>query len=317
MVFRHAAIDLGRIRRTDNTYRITTRTEVDDLVASIRTAGLVAPPVVIRKADDFVIVCGFRRIEALRQLNKTSIEVRIVPAGTSRLECVKLAIADNAAGRPLNIIETSRALNLIAGCFEDDRPAAETAAALGLPENSAAIEKIRPLCQLPMEIQTAVLAENVSFATALQLGRLDRGTGIALALLFTEIKASLNKQREILTLITEIAVRETLAVREVVGAPELRDIIGKADMDRNQKAGAIRSYLKRRRYPAIVAAEKNFDHHLKQLKLGQGMKLVPPRHFEGPCYTLSLTFKNVDELSGHRDTLDRILSDSVLDKILS
>jgi hypothetical protein len=44
-------VPLSRIDTTDDTYRITTRTNVDDLLASIRLDGLLNRPFVIARAD--------------------------------------------------------------------------------------------------------------------------------------------------------------------------------------------------------------------------------------------------------------------------
>jgi len=78
----------------------------------------------------------------------------------------------------------------------------------------------------------------------------------------------------------------------------------------------LRQYLKKRRFPALTSAEKRFDLLVKELKLGQDIKLIPPNNFEGATYTLTLNFKNMVELKARKATFDAIIQNSALEKIL-
>ena len=59
--------------------------------------------------------------------------------------------------------------------------------------------------------------------------------------------------------------------------------------------------------PRIAAAEKNYDTHLKKLKLGRSIKLIPPKDFEGNTHTLSLTFDNLAYLKELQSMLNQII----------
>ena len=82
-----------------------------------------------------------RRIKACRQLGWAKIDSRMLSASITHFECTQLAIADNSTQRPLNLIEISRALNLLAGCFNDDEQLVRAAKALNLPDTEQAFEK--------------------------------------------------------------------------------------------------------------------------------------------------------------------------------
>ena len=56
------SVPLRHVDTSDDTYRITTRTDIDDLLASIPREGVLNPPFVVAKPNGFAIVSGFRRI---------------------------------------------------------------------------------------------------------------------------------------------------------------------------------------------------------------------------------------------------------------
>ena len=122
------------------------------------------------------------------------------------------------------------------------------------------------------------------------------------ARLFEQLKLSLNKQKEIITLIGEIARREDISIRQVLACDTFQQILTDEDLDRGQKGRKIRSFLRQRRFPRIVKAEQNYHAHLKKLKLNPDIKLIPPKEFEGTTYTLE--FKLHEPCPSQNVTID-------------
>jgi ParB family chromosome partitioning protein len=316
MHFKIETVKLAGIDCTDNTYRITTATNIDDLTASIKKIGLLNPPLLLENNSEYLIVCGFRRIEACRGLGWSQVEARILDPGTQEADCARIAVADNTLQRPLNLIEQSRSLVLISGFIKDDVILAQELSLLGLPENQSVIKKIEKICHLSRPIQRAILSDTISLAMALELGKLTPDVGAGFVELFENLKLSLNKQREIVTFVQEIALREEIAVLEVINDDRLQAILEQKDFDKNQKTRKIRSYLKQRRFPAITSAARAFEKLIKELGLPGGIKLIPPANFEGSIYTLTFNFKNLPELIEHKTTLDEIVHNPIIKKIL-
>jgi ParB family chromosome partitioning protein len=313
---KHQKVKLAEIDLTDDTYRITTTDNSDDLMVSIKNVGVLNPPLLIENNSGFTIVCGFRRIETCRTLQWENVPSRILDSETQKLTCAKLAITDNAMQRPLNLIETSRAIKLFESCFEDDNRLFRELSALGLPENRGLIKKIRTLGHLSSHIHKAILSNTITLPMALRLGELEPAGANGFLALIETLKPSLNKQREILTLVEEIALREAIPIIEVLEEKRMREILNHADFDKNQKTRMIRQYLKKRRFPALTSAEKRFELLVKELKLGQDIKLIPPKNFEDKTYSLTLHFKNMIELKVRKETFDTIIQNSALEKIL-
>jgi ParB family chromosome partitioning protein len=310
------SVPLSRLDTTDDTFRITTRTSVDDLLASLRHDGMLNPPLVIGKASDFTIVSGFRRIAACQKLGREDIPVRVLHPDIGPLKCLRIAIADNTCQRPLNLIETSRALQKLSGYVGTGKRLAESASILGLPSNLSIIIKIKDLCLLPEIIQDGILNDAISLSTAGDLKKLASDCAVAFAQLFSEFKLSLNKQREILTLVKEIARRDSISEQKVMEDRQLQDIIIDQDLDRGQKTRELRAYLRQRRFPQIVKAEAIFEYQRKQLNLGNDFKLIPPKDFEGTTYTLNMSFSSIAQLKALHTKLDRMIKHPSLKKII-
>lgn len=321
--FRTDTVRLSCINSEDHTCQISTDTHLDSLTRSIRNVGLIQPPLLIHSESDtphpksFIIVCGFRRIASYRDIGIPDIEAKILEPDTTGLDCIKFAITDNALQRPLNLIEMSRAFHKLSEFFKNGHhDLYKVAAPLGLPENPSVIKKIKKLCLLPQIIQNGILSNTISLPVALEMGKLEPDEGIEFARLFENLKLSLNKQREIITLIREITFREDMSILQVFQEPSFQDILSNKESDRNQKTRALRFYLKQRRFPSITYAEQTYEKHLKSLNIGNSAKLIPPNNFEGTTYALNLRFQNLEELEAHRATLDKMISNPSLEKLL-
>ena len=316
MRFKQKIVKLSLIDSNDDSFRITTQINIDHLMVSIDNVGVLNLPLLIEKNSGYKIVCGFRRIEACRRLGWTDVEARILDSDTKRLECIKYAITDNSLQRPLNLIEQSRSINMLYGFFKDVGALGKSLSVMGLPDNPSIIKKIKELYHLPKFVQSGILSNTISLAMALELGRLQLEAGECLAKLFQKLTLSLNKQREILSLVKEISLREDISILKVLENDNLQKILTHKNLDRNQKIREIRIYLKQRRFPFITAAEKEFEKHVKKLKLGSETKLIPPDNFEGTTYTLKLFFKNLIELKDRKASFDALIKNPSLNKIL-
>ncbi|MEE4265672.1 MAG: ParB/RepB/Spo0J family partition protein [Desulfobacteraceae bacterium] len=310
------SVTLSQIDTADDTYRITTRTNVDDLLPSISHDGVLNPPIVIEKSAQFTIVSGFRRITACKKLGFEEMTVRALQPDLNPLEYLRIAIADNTLQRPIDLIEASRSLHKLSVHLSTRQRLIEFASSLGLPSNPAVIKKIKDLCLLPQRIQNALMTDTLSLSMAMDLKKLPPACAVAFTRLFDEFKLSLNKQREIMTLVKEIARRDSISEQKVLEDPQLQGIILDRDLDRGQKAQQLRAFLRQRRFPRIVKAETIFEYQRKQLNLGNEIKIIPPKDFEGTTYTVAMSFSSIDQLKALHAKLDQMIKHPSLKKII-
>lgn len=317
MDFEKNQVPLSLIDSEDQTFRITTETGIDDILDSIKNVGLINPPILIKKKSKYTIICGFRRIAACRILGLLNIEAKIPVSNANELDCLKVAITDNSFQRPLNLIEQSKSLFMLSGFFKDITSLADAASSLGLPCNPSLIKKIINIYHLPSPIQDSVLSNTISLSMAVELGRFEKDAGITFARIFNDLKLGLNKQRELITLINEISLRENIPVMKVIQESNFQEILQNDEFDRTKKTEKLRFYLKKRRYPSIAQAEQDFESLINELKLKNGMKLIPPKNFEGNTFIIKLYFNNLKELQDHSDTLKKIIQNPIFKKQMS
>jgi ParB family transcriptional regulator, chromosome partitioning protein len=303
-----SSVRVSEIDCENSMFRITARPNDEALVRSIETVGLIHAPLLLATESGFVVVSGFKRIEACVRLGFKIIPAAVLKPGTSMLECARLAIADNMYQRELNGVEISHALNLLSGIIGEADHLSRIAESLGLPSDPRAIEKIRSVTQLPENLQKGIIAQRVALPVAFALGNLETDSANSLSQIFTGLNLSINRQREILALVKDISAREGIPIKEVLEESGLRKIFSQNESDHGEIARQMRIYLKRRRFPAICRKEEAFNSYVKSLKLPRNTKLLAPDHFEGMTYMLQFSFKNSGELASCRRAFERVLS---------
>ena len=313
---RYQTISLGDIDTEDLTFRITTSSNIEDLLGSIQKIGLIQPPVLLANSSGYTIICGFRRIAACRKLGWTRITARILEKGIDRFKTAQLSIADNSLQRSLNLVETSRALNLLEDFSPDPQQRREAAGALGLPISRSVAPAIRKICRLPLPLQEGILRETINLSMAMQLGGLDPQAAGNLVQLFDQLKVGLNKQRELLLLLEEIAEREDTTIPQLIAEKPMQEILKTPEMDRAVKRQKVRSFLRQRRFPAITKAETEYHQWVRKLKLGKNINLTPPKDFEGSTFRMTLRFNNRQDLSDLNKRIEKIIQNPALCKIL-
>ena len=327
MIFNTSIVQLpiSHINLKENCFQITTNSDISNLVQSIKKIGLISPPLIYSeinsdKKPGFTIVSGFRRIKACCKLGLKTIDVRIADKtadnNVEQIDLVRFAIAENAFQRSLNLIEKSRAYTMLSRFFPDKKILEKESSALGLSDSFQMIKKIQCISQMPKSVQKCILEEIISLAVALELSSFETKETEMLVNLFTDIKLSISKQREVLNLLKDISLCHEISIIEILNEKGLCEILQDQDIDKNLKASKLRKILKQRRYPAIVEAEKTYEKYVKELKLGQSAKLVPPKNFEGTIYSLILNFSNIMELKKQNEIIKRIIQEPALEKIL-
>lgn len=316
MPFESRPASLADIDFDDATYRVTTNDDNTGLAASIGQVGLLCPPILAAGRHGLRVVSGFRRLDACRRLGITQVTARVAAPGAGEWRRACWAVAENAGQRPLDPVERGRALRLLRDTAPDRESCRTAAAAFGLPDRPGTADRYTALCDLPDAVQRAVARGELAPATALTLRELDPAAAEALAGLLVSLRFGVNKQREVVELVLEIAARESVGVAAVLGEGEVRRLLSDPDADRPLKGRRLREHLRVRRFPRLAGAEARFDALRRELALPPEVRLDPPPGFEGRHYRLAVAFDDRRGLARHRDTLDRLLANPVLDRIL-
>ncbi len=307
MRYETQTVFLSEIDRADQAFRLGFDRESERLVESMKTHGLINPPVLRKRSDGYyTIVCGFQRVGAAEALGWSQIPARVITEAVSDGRLIELAVSDNRSHRDLNVIEQAQGVRKLTA-LRRNMDLGTLSSLLGFPANEKVFRKIKAVAALPAGVQEGLLRGSISFEAAVVLTTLSPDEITALFDLLQALKLSQNKEKEVIDMVREIAEREEIAISDVIEGSEIEDVIRKNDLNRNEKGKYIREYLKKRRFPNLVKAEKEFHEAVRGLKLPKSFRINPPANFEGPFYSLCMTFRDLKELEQCHEDLKGLL----------
>lgn len=275
-------------------------------MSSISLVGLLNPPFLAKKGSKYTIISGFRRINACIALGIETLDARIVDEAHSFSDLACLAITENSLQRALNIVETSRACQLLLSAQQDRQELITISQSLGLSPHIASLKKIAAVSRMPAKVQEGLVKGAISLPTAIEMEKLPKENAAAFTDVFLNLKTSLNIQRELLSVITDICERDDVSVPDFFNRQEIREIFSNEKIDGPLKAKQLRAFVKRCRFPGLSKVEQEFNHRLRALKLQPGIQVRPPKFFESESYLVTLSVKDgvaLEQLKKSIDTL--------------
>ena len=156
MPFELQRVSLAAVDTTDGTYRLGRPRDVVSLAASIARLGLLCAPLLSGTEARWTVISGFSRVAACRLLGWEKMPARRPREAADPWHCAQWAVAEKAAERPLEMLETGRALRLLRRLAPDENAFARTVRHFGLPDQPAAQSRMEDLCSLPEAIQAAL-----------------------------------------------------------------------------------------------------------------------------------------------------------------
>ncbi len=307
MKFELVSIKADRIDLSDKTFCITKNPKMDDIMSSILFAGVLNPPFVFKKNKGFAVLSGFRRIKACKAIGLNRIDVRVVDEKSSLTDRTYLAISENALQRELNVIERSRASHLLLNTDMDRDAIGTLSSSLGLASDIKALKKFSAICRMPVKIQDGLLTGAISMPTAIHIEKMNKESATAFTNLFFKIKTSLNVQRELLSVVTDICARDDISVSAFFQKEEIQAILSDEKIDGPQKTNRIRAVIKGYRFPKLNEVEKRFGDCVKTLKLQPGIQITPPKFFESETYRVILSVRDEKDLENLTNAIDTII----------
>lgn len=307
------SVSLAKIDWDDHRFRVSTSGPSGPLTASVKRVGVITPPALLKKSSSYVIISGFRRLEACRQSGGQQITAQIFGSQTPLEHCVHIAILENIFLRELNLVEQGRIVHMLDQLYPDEEKLCKEAGRLGLPLNLKMSKKLRTVSKMSATLQHALIAGHIALPVALQLNEMaEHTTANKIAKIFSEIGLGLNRQREFMDWLIGISRRESISIIKLIEDGELNEILDDTDTDRKQKSLLVRQYFKNRRYPEISKIEKRYQTFMKTLKLGKGVQLIPPAHFESQTYAIKIDFTHHEELVSRYQDLETTVQSTTL-----
>jgi len=271
--------------------------DLEPLKASIGKFGVLNPPYLLKNSDrGFVVVAGYRRLLAARELGRPDMVCRILPDNYPPLKALLLNLNDNLIHRQLNAIEKAMVLKRLTRFLKRGEIVTNHMHLLNIPSTEQTLDLFLGLEELEETIRVSVAKERVSVRVAGLMGSLARDDRLRINDVFTPLKWSFNQQWEAMQWIMEIAGREGRTIKQVVDEGEIIEVLDNDKINNPQKVRSIVRILKVKRFPSLLEAEKSFKKALSTLCLPSGVRVIPPPFFEGIGYKLEIAFAKGEEL---------------------
>ena len=298
-------LPIGEIDERDSSFRISFGRDLSSLKTSLALSGLLAPLILREKEGGYQVICGFRRLEALRHLGQERVWALIYsPEELPDREGIVRAIAHNISGG-MNLVEKAQAVTKLKACgLMEEEIVSQWLPALGFQPHKRIYTKLREIARLPVGIRTYIAEQELSLSTASLLSLFREEELSALVPLLSSLKPGENKTKEILTHLHEIALREETSVTALL--EEARDLWAGED-GRVERLERFRDWLRRRRYPRFSSLKEEFEKFRASLRLPPSFSLHPPPFFEGEEFRVELRFSNREQLMKLSQGLRRLL----------
>jgi len=270
----------------------------DALRESIRAQGQISP-LVLRGAvnEALELVCGFGRVEAMQALGVGEAIARLLPADTSDLDCLMVAVHDNAYSRGLNPAEAAQALAKLrdAGCTME-RLRADVASVLELPKSAKVINQYLSILALPTALQDALAVGEIQKEHAFAVQELDEcDRAWFCEHVLPRAKLSASETREVCTQIVELKLRDGLALDGVLSVVAWQEL-AQTSMTPRDRGQELRWRLSESRYPRLNAAKACFAKAASAIRLPDASSIRHASNFEDDDVTLQVRIATSDSM---------------------
>jgi hypothetical protein len=267
----------------DETFRISEELDSAAVLNSLKEIGPLNPLVLMDKEPCKIIVCGFRRGRALKQLGYSRIPVRVLSEEThTKTQLFELALWDNLSHRQLNPLEKARAIyKLQEVCGVSVEVLIKIyLPILGLTPHESVLHAHLALHGVYPGLRQCLADGRLTLSSMETLSKTPDAVQDAFASLMTCIRLSASSQRKFLGLLEDLAAITESPLNAPLDNPEVSAILDNARLSPFQKGERLNDVLYRHRNPKLSQAWERFHAKKKLLGLPGSIRLVPHPFFE-------------------------------------
>jgi ParB/RepB/Spo0J family partition protein len=310
---------LERINLRDKSFLHSFQRPLDKIMRAIRHAGIINPVVLRRKGKALQVVHGFSRVAACRRLGLTNVPAFVYSEKElPDREAFDMAFFDNVTTRSFNLAEQAMAMKTLSGKINlpQDEILGKYFPAMGLNPSRRILEDLLKLSKLNSQWLKIIVDQDIVLKNAAMLLELNDDDRSSLLPLIQELRPGTNKFREILRLLTEIAAREEISIKDLISGQGFKGMRANSKTSVPQRLDAFLKLLRERRYPLLHELNRKFLKAKNKLNLPESAQLKPYPNFEEPECIISLSFKTPEQMREIAEKLKQAAEDEALKEIL-
>ncbi len=276
---------LDRISFENEAFRISEVLESASVRDSLSRIGQLNPVVLLEQAPQMVLVCGFRRAHALKQLGKPGMLARILPPGDREApRAFELALWDNLSHRQLNPLEKARALLKLRNIcgIHDEKLVSLYLPALGLSSSPSVLQNYLLLNGIHEGLRQCLMEGRLTHSSLEFLGPQPMPIQEGIAALMDKIRLSASLQKKVLDLMDELSSMTGASFDAPLKEPQVLTILEDAALSPFQKGEKVYESLYRRMHPRLSRAHDRFQNQKGLLNLPGAIQINAHPFFEEP-----------------------------------
>jgi len=300
-------VDLGEIEETPGPNCMSFGFDINPLINSIKTIGLINSPFVTKNREGrFDIVAGYRRIRALKALNyKDAPCMDLSDSGLSGLERLLFNILDNITIRNFNDVEKGMVLRGLMQYMSKKDIEKHYMKVVGI-NNPKYLDILIRIEELDQDTRRSVANGSLSINSLGLIMELDNPSRLAVLEWIRDLRLNFNQQLKYIDYITDISIKEGKPIAEIMKDGRFLALLNENKLNIPQKAKKMLELLRSWRFPFLCSCEKRFTKQIRQLGLPDGVNISHSPFFEDNNYRLEVIFDNGAELKRKIDALAQI-----------
>lgn len=295
MIFKE--IQLEEIDAEDESFRISEELDFTPVLDSLREIGQLNPVILLDRKPLRVLVCGFRRIQALRRLGKNQVLARILseesrsPAGF-----LELALWDNLSHRQLDPLEKARVLFKLRDIGGMPNPVLVKVylPLLGLMPHESVLHAYISLHGARPGLRRCLAEGRLTHSSVEYFAKTPDQVQDGVAFIMGKIRLSASSQKKVLDLLEDVSAMTNARLDAPLGSPEVSAILADPRLSPFQKGEKVYEILYRLRNPRLSEALERFLAQKESLRLPGSIRITPHPFFETPDLHVEFDASNIE-----------------------
>ena len=286
-------LNMEEINFTDDRFRISYFQPVRALAESILRAGVMQPVVVAIRDGKYVLVCGWKRALAGREIGLKKIPALVYDEKNDQ-KVYLTALDENLSSRSLSLVEKAECLTKIKSFgLSDETLVRKYCSKLSVPAKPAFLDIFLKIAGLDEDMKRFISEQDISLQVVQLL--LEFNSKIWSDLMPYLESLGQNKQKQLLENLYEISRRENIPPELILKSKEILPILNNKNLSVLQKADQIRLALQKQRYPQYYSWKDLFESYIRRMSMPGDIHIDPSPFFEDDQITLKFRFGNRKE----------------------
>jgi len=311
-------VKMEELDEYDDMCRIKESGDVHNLILSIRNAGLLSPIYVQRKGSHkYRLVTGFKRLAALKALEKNNVPVFVIEDDLTPLQLFEIALQENLSGQKFKPSENSIILKKLYDFGVESKDIIKNyLPLLGFGRNPKVLELYKDLYKLEKYWLGALDNDRISIDLAFLLVNANETDRQAFWNVVDNLKAGKNNQKEFWFLCRDISRKEKTSLKSMLESTEIQQILENQVLTFVQKTDRFKNLLWEKRYPTYMKVKQEYNTIMKSAKLPPGVNIMHPPYFEGENYGVHFEFASEQEFIQKIQLLQSVSEKGIIKALL-